>query len=292
MDWGVFAVFALGVLVGCGWRELRARLPSWHRLLWRLYWRWRSRRGGGRPPLDPELIALIRRMSWENPLWGAPRIHGELLLLGYKLCQSSVAKYMIPRHQRLGGGLWTAFLAEHADAIAAIDLLTAPSLLFGRLYAFIVLAHDRRRILHIEVTDHPNALWLAWQVAQAFGCNPAALYLVRDNDGLYGGAFRQALRAMGIRDRPTARASPWQNGHVERLIGSIRRECLDRIIVRNAAHLRRVLRTYADYYNDDRTHLALEKNSPHPRNIEPSGPVVARPLLGGLHHRYSRRPPK
>jgi putative transposase len=287
---GAACFLAGGLCCGCLAR-LASAAPSWHRRLYRWYWRWRSRHRGGRPPLDPELIALIRQMSFENPLWGAPRIHGELRLLGYTLSQSTVSKYMLPRRGRPNGA-WTVFLRDHADNIASIDFLNVQSLTFRRLYAFIVLAHDRRRILHIEVTTHPSALWIGGQIAQAFRLNPAPLFLVRDNDGLYGASFRQALRALGISDRPTQPRSPWQNGHVERLIGSIRRECLDHVIVLNATHLRRVLRRYADYYNNDRTHLALTKNSPRARTVERSGRIVAEPILGGLHHRYRRKPKK
>jgi len=151
-----------------------------------------------------------------------------------------------------------------------------------------VLGHGRRRILHIETTRHPTALWTAGQIVQAFGRNPAPLYLVRDNDGLYGAAFRQALRAIGVRDRPTEPGSPWQNGHVERLIVTIRRECLDHQIILNAAHLRCVLRAYAEYYNRDRTHLALGKDSPRSKPIEAKGRIISRRVLAGLHRRYFR----
>lgn len=274
----------------CGGRlgALTLRLAGWHRQLFRLYWRWRSRRRGGRPPLDPNLIALIRRVSFENPLWGAPRIHGELLKLGFRLSQSSVSKYMLRSRPGPGSG-WAAFLREHAEDIASIDMLTAPSLTFARLYAVVVLAHDRRRILRLDATDHPSALWLACQVAHALRADPAPLYLVRDNDGLYGASFRRALRAMGVRDSPTQPRSPWQNGHVERLIGSIRRECLDHQVLIDAAHLRRLLYAYADYYNHDRTHLALAKDAPLTRAAEAKGRIVSRPVLGGLHRRYFRR---
>jgi transposase InsO family protein len=286
------AGFALGCALTSWWKwGMRLVVIRAHERAFGLYWRWRSRHRGGQPPLDPELIALIRQMSLENPLWGAPRIHGELLKLGFHLSQSSVSKYML-RDRPAPGGSWAAFLSEHADAIASIDLLSAPTVTFGRLYAFLVLAHDRRRILHVEVTDHPNALWLACQIAQAFRRNPKPLFVVRDNDGLYGASFREALRAMGVRDRPTQPRSPWQNGHVERLIGSIRRECLDHQLIWNAAHLRRVFRAYADYYNGDRTHLSLKKDSPEPRPIEASGRIVSLPVLGGLHRRYRRRQPK
>ncbi len=282
----------------CGWAargwvdRLVSALPALHRAAFRLWWRWRSRRRGGRPRLDRELIALIARISAENPLWGAPRIHGELLKLGFRLAQSSVSKYMLPRRGRPTQS-WLAFLRNHANAIAGIDLLCVHTLGFKRLYAFVVLSHGRRRILHIEVAARPTALWLAAQIGATFGLDDSRpAFLVRDNDGLYGRAFRQQVRALGLDDRPTMPASPWQNGHVERLIGSIRRECLDHVIIFNEAHLRRVLRTYANYYNADRTHLALGKDAPLGRPIERAGAIVSRPVLAGLHRRYARIPPK
>lgn len=172
----------------------------------------------------------------------------------------------------------------------AIDLLTVHTLTLNRLYAFVVLGHARRRILHVEVTDHPTAQWLAGQITEAFPWETAPRYLVRDNDGAYGARFRRRVRAMGIRDRPTLPHSPWMNGHVERLIGSIRRECLDHVIILDADHLRRVLRAYAEYYNESRTHLSLAKDSPDGRPVEARGRVVSSPVLGGLHHRYGREP--
>jgi putative transposase len=276
----------------CGW-WLRGITPdtflALHRRAFQLWWRWRSRPRGGRPRLDPELIALIRRISFENPLWGAPRIHGELLKLGFRLAQSTVSKYMLPRKGRASQS-WGAFLRNNTP-IAAIDMLTVRTVTFDCLYAFIVLAHDRRRILHIEVARRANAWWLARQIAEAFRDKPPRI-IVRDNDGAYGEVFRRQLRAMGIRDRPTMPHSPWQNGHVERLIGSIRRECLDHCLIWNATHLRRVLREYADYYNNDRTHLALAKDSPNSRSIDSRGRIVSRRVLGGLHRRYFRMPLK
>jgi len=262
-----------------------------HRDAQRLWWRWRSRRRGGRPRLDRDLIALIRRMSLENPLWGAPRIHGELLRLGFRCAQSSVSKYMVRRKGRPTTS-WSTFLKSQAQAIAAIDLLTVRTVTLERLYAFVVLGHGRRAILHIEVTTGPTAVWLAQQLTEAFPWDSAPRFLVRDNDGLFGAVFRRRIVAMGIRDRPTRPHSPWMNGHVERLIGSIRRECLDHQLIWNEAHLRKVLRAYADYYNNDRPHLALDKDSPHSRPVERDGRVVSRRVLGGLHHRYFRKPPK
>ena len=167
-------------------------------------------------------------------------------------------------------------------------MLTVRTVTFENLYVFVVLGLGRRRILHIEVTDHSTSLWLARQITDAFPWDEAPKYVARDNDGAYGMTFRRRLRAMGIRDKPIRPHSPWQNGYVERLIGSIRRECLDHQFIWSAAHLRRVLRAYADYYNNDRTHLGLGKDSPNSRAVEAEGEIVSRPVLGGLHHRYSR----
>lgn len=281
--------FVLG-WVAC-WCSPR-RLIAWHDALYRAWWRMISERRGGRPRISPELIALIRRMARENPLWGSPRIHGELLKLGFTLAQSTVSKYMPPR-ARHPSQSWRTFLTTHAKHIVGIDMLTVRTLGFDTLYAFVVLGHERRRILHVEVTPRANAYWLACEIACALGnASIEAPILVRDNDRLYGAVFRRQLRAIGVRDHPTQPRSPWQNGHVERLIGSIRRECLDHHIILNAAHLRRVLRDYADYYNFDRTHLTLGKDSPLTRPVEPRGGIVSRRVLGGLHRRYSRGPPK
>jgi len=291
MIW-IFVTGALGFF--CGYAVhggmpggLPDRLVRWHRDFIRLRWKNKSANRGGRPRIRAELMELIRRMSHENPLWGAPRIHGELLKLGFRVAQSTVSKYMVPRAGR-PVQTWATFLRNHAPDIAAIDMLTVPTLGLDYLYAFVVLGHGRRAILHVEVAYHPTALWLAQQITEAFPWNEAPHYLVRDNDGAYGLVFRRRLKAMGIRDRPTAPHSPWQNGHVERLIGSIRRECLDHLIILNAAHLRRVLRAYADYYNNHRTHLALARDAPNFRQVEADGDVISRPVLGGLHRRYGR----
>jgi transposase InsO family protein len=228
-------------------------------------------------------------MSRENPLWGAPHIHGELQKLGFSVAQSTVAKYMI-RRPRGGGQSWKTFIDNHREVIAAIDMLVVPALSFEWLYVFVVLGLDRRKILHVEVTDHPAASWLANQITEAFPWDTAPKFLVRDNDGAYGTVFRRKVRAMGIRDRPTVPRSPWQNGYVERVIGSIRRECRDHIIILNAVHLRRVLRSYVDYYNSGRTHLSLDKDSPDGRVVETFGSLFSYNILGGLHHRYGRTP--
>lgn len=261
----------------------------WHRAGFRLFWTWKSRRRGGRPPKHRELRELIRRIAHENPLWGAPRIHGELGKLGYHdVCEATVAKYMKRGSPRRGIS-WKTFVRVHAGEIAAVDMLTVRTLTYECLYAFIVLGLGRRRILHVDVTLHPTAEWLGRQITEAFPWNTAPRFIVRDNDGAYGQVFRWRLSAIGIRDCPTTPHSPWQNGYAERVIGSIRRECLDHIVPLGVDHLRRVMREYTDYYNNDRTHLALGKDSPNSRAAETHGPIVARPILGGLHHRYGRK---
>jgi transposase InsO family protein len=183
---------------------------------------------------------------------------------------------------------WKTFLLNHAQAIAAIDLCVVPTLTFERLFAFLVLGHGRRQLLWFEVTRHPTAEWLARQVTEAFPWATSPAYLVRDNDGAYGHVFRSRMRAMGIRDRPISPGSPWQNAYVERLIGTVRRECLDRMLVFGAAHLRQILSAYAAYYNEVRTHLALGKDAPLGRAVQRSGAIVAIPILSGLHYHYVR----
>jgi transposase InsO family protein len=222
-------------------------LIAWHRRGFRLYWRWKSR-ASGRPPIDAEVRDLIRKMSADNPLWGAPRVHGELLKLGIEVAQSTVAKYMLPKWRRPPSQTWKTFLRNHAAGIASIDLFVVPTAFFGMLYGFVILSHDRRRLLGINVTAHPTAEWLAHQLTEAFPWNEAPRYLIRDRDAVYGHAFLKRVRAMGIRDRPIAARHPWQNGYAERVIGSIRRECLDHTIVFGEAHLRRILNGYASYY--------------------------------------------
>jgi transposase InsO family protein len=259
----------------------------WHRMGFVAYWRWRSRRRGGRPRISKELRDLIRRMSFENPLWGAPRIHGEMLKLGIEVAQSTVSIYMVPRQDR-PLQTWKTFLRNHAEGIASIDLFVVPTIAFEHLFAFLVLSHGRRQLLWIAVTRNPTAEWLACQITEAFPWDGAPKYLIRDNDRAFGAAFKARVRAMGIRDRPISFRSPWQNCFAERLIGSIRRECTDHLILFSEEHLRRILTKYASYYNEGRTHVALGKDAPCRRSIERFGDVVAHPILGGLHHRYAR----
>ncbi len=203
----------------------------------------------------------------ENPLWGAPRIHGELLKLGFEVAQSSVAKYMVKRRGPPSQG-WRTFLHNHAPDIAAMDLFVVPTIGFDLLYAFVIVRLDRRDLVWISVTANPTAEWVAHQITEAFPWDEAPRYLIRDRDRIYGSVVTRRLRAMGIRDKPTAPASPWQNGLAERLIGSIRRECLDHIIVSGEAHLRRILISYAAYYNSFRTHQSLKKDAPVSRPVQ------------------------
>jgi transposase InsO family protein len=262
-------------------------LVRWHRAGFRRYWRWKSRRRGGRPPVETELRALIRRMSIENPLWGAPRIHGELLKLGFEVAQSSVAKYIVKRRVPPSQG-WRTFLRNHAPDIAAMDLFVVPTIGFDLLYALVIVRLDRRDLVWINVTTNPTAEWVARQITEAFPWDMAPGYMIRDRDRVYGTVVTRRLRAMGIRDKPIAPASPWQNGFAERLIGSIRRECLDHIIVLGEVHRRRILKSYARYYNETRTHLALDKDAPLSRTVKRAGRILCRPILGGLHHEYVR----
>jgi transposase InsO family protein len=230
---------------------------------------------------------LIRRLSIENPLWGAPRIHGELLKLGFEIAQSSVAKYMVKRPGPSRQG-WRTFLRNHVPDVAAMDLFVVPTIGFDLLYAFVVVRLDRRDLVWVNVTTSPTAEWIAGQLTEAFPWDEAPRYLLRDRDRIYGSIVTRRLRAMGIRDKPTAPASPWQNGFAERLIGSIRRECVDHFIILGEAHLRRMLRSYASYYNNIRTHWSLYKDAPVSRPIQRTGIISSCPILGGLHHHYVR----
>jgi len=214
-------------------------------------------------------------------------IHGELLKLGFEIAESTVSKYMI-RRRGPPSQTWTTFLRNHADAITAIDLCVVPTLTFERLFALLVMGHGRRQLLWFAVTRYPTAEWLAQQIVEAFPWGKAPTYLVRDNDGAYGQAFLTRVRAMGTRDRPTSPRSPWQNPYVERLIGTLRRDCLDHVLIFGERHLRRVLKSYSIYYNETRTHLGLGKDAPLGRPVQHCGTIVTAPVLFGLHHRYAR----
>jgi transposase InsO family protein len=260
-------------------------LVRWHRAGFRCYWRWKSRPRGGRPQIETDLRALIRRMSIENPLWEAPRIHGELLKLGFEIAQSSVAKYMVKRRGPPSQG-WRTFLLNHAPDIAAMDLFVVPTLGFDLLYAFVIIRLNRRDLVWTNATANPTAEWIARQLTGAFPWNEAPRYLIRDRDRTYSAVVMRRIRAMGIRDKPIAPASPWQNGFAERLIGSIRRECVDHFVVLGEEHLRRILQTYARYYNNIRTHRSLNKDTPVSRPVQRIGIINSHAILGGLHHHY------
>jgi transposase InsO family protein len=262
-------------------------LVRWHRAGFRRYWRWKSRSRGGRPQINVELRTLIRRMSIENLLWGAPRIHGELLKLGFSVAQSTVATYMVRRRGSPSQGWWT-FLRNHAPDIIAMDLFVVLTIGFKLLYGFVIVRLHRRDLVWINVTTNPTAEWVARQITEAFPWDGAPRYMIRDRDRIYGTVVTRRLRAMGIRDKPTSPASPWQNGFAERLIGSIRRERVDHIIVLGETHLRRVLKSYADYYNSARTHRSLNKDAPVSRPVQRTGVISSRAILGGLHHCYAR----
>src|SRR5258706_343791 len=256
-------------------------LVRWHRAGFRCYWRWKSRPLGGRPQIETELRVLIRRMSVENPLWGAPRIHGELLKLGFEVAQSSVAKYMVKRRGPPSQG-WRTFLHNHAPDIAAMDLFVVPTIGFDLLYALVIVRLDRRDLVWVNVTANPTGDGVQRKKREVFRWNEAPHSFTRDGDRLYGRVVPRRLRSMGIRDKPTAPASPWQNGFAERLIGSIRRECVDHIIVFGEVHLRRVLKSYADYYNSVRTHRSLNKDAPVSRPVQRTGVISSRAILGGF----------
>jgi putative transposase len=228
-------------------------------------------------------------MADANPLWGAPRIHGELLKLGIAVSQATVAKYM-PRHRRPPSQTWRTFLTNHVRQITAADFFVVPTVTYRLLFVLVILAHQRRRLVHVAVTAHPTAAWTAQQLRDAFPGDEVPRYLIRDRDHAFA-AVGPTATGMGIHEVLTAPRSPWQNAYAERVIGSIRRECLDRVIVVNDVGLTRILTQYLAYYHDSRTHLSLAKDAPHPRLVAPPtlGPVVANPQVGGLHHRYDRR---
>lgn len=264
---------------------------SWHRQGFRLFWTQISRRkGGGRPTVNPKIRELIRKIAKANPLWGAPRIHGELKKLGLDVSERTVSR-LIPRRRKPPSQTWRTFLDNHLNETVSIDFFTVPTVTFRVLFVLVVLSHDRRKVVHFNVTEHPTAEWTAQQIREAFPEDGAPKYLLRDRDQIYGENFRQGVRGVEIEEVLTAAHSPWQNAYVERLIGSIRRECLDHVIVLGERHLRTILRGYFGYYHRWRTHLSLLKDAPEPRAIQPPemGEVIEICEVGGLHHRYERR---
>jgi hypothetical protein len=286
------------ILLANTWRRWRMALVlvqpdtvlRWHRD-W-LRWRWtrRSRCAhDGRPTVDHEIRALVSQMATANPLWGAPRIHGELLKLGFEVSERTVSR-LLPHRSRPPSQTWRTFLTNHLAAMVSMDFFTVPTLTGRVLFVVVLLSHERRRVVHVNTTDHPTASWAAQQVVNAFPDETAPRWLLRDRDGIYGDVFRRRVSGLGLTEAVCSPMSPWQNPYVERLIGSIRRECLDHVIVTNGAHLRHLLRTYLTYYHRSRTHLGLAKDTPDARPIcPPFGRIVATPEVGGLHHRYERR---
>ena len=263
---------------------------GWHKKGFKSYWKWKSRRAG-RPNIDWELIKLIRKLQKENATWSAQRIQGELKKLGYEVCDNTVAKYMIKstdgndsKRQR-----WLTFLRNHAKHIVGIDFVVVRTVFFNAIYVFIAISNDRRKILHFAVTANPHSRWAIQQLRETFAFDEVTKYVIRDNDKIFSDDFKQHITGFGLEDTPTAPRSPWQNPIAERVLGTLRRECLDHMIIVNEKHLYSVLYEYInDYYNVSRIHMSLEKDSPVPRPVQANGKIVNKPILGGLHHIYSR----
>ena len=263
----------------------------WQRRRFREHWtKLSGRPTRGRPPINPEITALVTRMAAANPFWGAPRIHGELLKIGIRVAERTVSR-LVPRRRIPPSQTWRTFLTNHVRDLVSLDFFTVPTARLRVLFVLIVLAHQRRCVVHFNVTEHPTAAWTAQQIVDAFPDESAPSYLLRDRDSVYGHAFRQRVKGMGIAEVLTAPHSPWQNPFAERLIGSIRRECLNHVFVLGELHLRRILTRYFAYYHRARTHPSLDKDAPDGRPIEPPelGMVIQIPEVGGLHHRYLRQ---
>jgi transposase InsO family protein len=284
-----------------GWAETLTivkpdTVVGWHRAGFRIYWNWLSRRGkrSGRPPLAREVRALIRRMAMENS-WGAPRIHGELLSLGFEVSERSVSRYLrnLP-HAPKAGQTWTTFLRNHRSGIAAMDFFSVPTVTFRALQVLFIVRHGRRDVASCTVTTSPTAAWIAQQLREAFPFDSAPRFMISDRGAIFSAWVMAILRSMKIEPTRTSYRSPWQNGVAERFVGTVRRELLGHVLVVNEHHLRRLLDSFIDHYNQDRTHLGLSKDSPLGRPVEqrPAGPtssVVSLPRVGGLHHRYAWR---
>lgn len=267
---------------------------AWHRAGFRLYWRWRSRPRGGRPKITYEIRQLIRRMAEENASWGAPKIHGEILKLGFEISERTVARYL-RRIRRRGdpGKRWLTFLQNHREVIVAFDFFAVPTITFKLLYCFFVIEHGRRRILHFNVTRHPTPEWVIQQLREAFPEAGPYRYVIFDHDSKFDADLIAFLKATGLKPKRTSVQAPWQNGVAERWVGSCRREILDHVIALNEQHLRRLLRDYVSYYEQDRIHDSLGKDAPNRRPAEQrltaTATVTSLPRLGGLHHRYAWR---
>jgi putative transposase len=264
----------------------------WHRAGFGLYWRLISKAWTqvGRRQTSKEVRELIFRMVAENPTWGAPSIHGELLMLGFDLSERTISRSMkkVPRNPE-PAKQWLAFLRNHREAIAAMDFFTVPTITFRVLYCFFVIHHDRRRIVHFNVTRHPTSPWVVQQLREAFPFDPVPRFLIFDRDAKYGLEVPLAVRSLKMSPVRTSFESPWQNGVAERWIESCRQDLLDHVIPMNERHLKRLLAEYVHYYHEDRTHLGLGKGTPSCRtSSRSSGHVLSQERLGGLHHRYDR----
>jgi len=267
----------------------------WHRTGFRLYWKWLSREHPvvGRKPTSKELRELIFRMVAENRTWGAPRIHGELQMLGFEISERTVLRWMrkAPRDHEPAKG-WATFLSNHREAIAGMDFFTVPTATFGVLYCFFVIAHDQRRILHYNVTRHPTTPWVAQQLRESFPYDSAPKFLILDREHTFNGEVLETAKNLGVSPIRIAVRSPWQNGVAERFVSSCRRDLLDHVIVLNVRHLKRLMTNYIRYYHEDRTHLGLAKQTPGGRKertkSDTACTVISMPRLGGLHHRYDR----
>jgi putative transposase len=282
-------------LVWKGWRQALCivhpdTVVRWQRERFRRYWAQLSKRSGrtGRPAVSLQIRTLIRTLAQANPLWRAPRIHGELKKLGIEVSERTVSR-VLRTVKRPPSQTWRTFLQNHIAEIVAVDFFTVPTIRLRVLFVFLVIEHQRRRVIHFGVTEHPTAEWAAQQVVEAFSERDGKHYLIRDRDSIYGHEFCRRIQSLSMKDVVTAPQSPWQNAFVERLIGSIRRECLDHVVVLSQRHLRRLLKSYFAYYHCSRTHLALAKDAPDPRAIMRRGEITAIQQVGGLHHRYERR---
>jgi len=263
---------------------------KWHRTAFRYYWRWKSQHKGGRPKVSREMIALIKQMANENPKWGAPRIHGELQKLGFDISESTVQRYIPKSRKRTDGQNWKTFLKNHSKEIISIDFLTVPTVNFKLLHVLVVLEHHRRKLIYFNVTKNPTAEWCLQQIRNMLmDYDIPPKYLIRDRDMKYGKLLSGKKNRFGIDEIVTAYRSPWQNGYVERVIGSIKRECLDHVIILNENHLRIILADYFSYYNKYRTHLGINKDSPEGRPVQSEGAIYKVPAVNGLHHVYYRK---
>ena len=282
--------------VWSGWRDALIivkpdMVVRWHRKGFKLYWRRKCKSGKrGRPLLDTAVKAFVFKMADANPTWRAPKIYGELLMLGIDISERSVSGLLSRRNPKPPSQTWKTFIKNHLTEMVAVDFLVVPTIRFRLLFVFVVLSHARRQVVHFNVTEHPAAEWTAQQIIEAFPWDTPPRFLLRDRDSIYGDWFRRRGKSMGIEEVLTAFRSPWQNAYVERLNGSIRRECTDHVIVFSENHLRRILRKYFEYYHEDRTHLGLDKETPMGRSVSnrasPSEKLVELPRVGGLHHRY------